>query len=89
LVGKVCGTLSNETPNYAVGDNARAAWPSSGWKVMLEEMRSERDAWREQAPRLALRKHHLFSGLAIVLAEARCSVVKDFAVGGCCVVVHV
>jgi hypothetical protein len=56
---------------------------------MLEEMRSERDAWREQAPRLALRKHHLFSGLAIVLAEARCSVVKDFAVGGCCVVVHV
>jgi hypothetical protein len=30
-----------------------------------------------------------FSGLAIVLAEARCSVVKDFADRGCCVVVHV
>ena len=39
---------------YGLGDNARAAWPSSGWKVMLEEMRSERDAWREQAQRLAL-----------------------------------
>ena len=37
--------------------------------------------------RKAIGQAHFFSGLAVVLAEARCSVVKDFADGGCCVVV--
>jgi hypothetical protein len=54
---------ADATQRYATGDaaeaKARAALAEqrlADLKAMLEEMRSERDAWREQAQRLALPK---------------------------------
>jgi len=51
------------TPRYALGGaveaNARAALAEqrlADLKALLEEMRTERDAWRDQAQRLALPK---------------------------------
>jgi hypothetical protein len=45
-----------QTPRDAMARAALAEQRLVDLKLMLEEMRSERDAWREQAQRLALPK---------------------------------